>query len=49
MVLVRLFDPRIPSDHQDSIFNGVKCHNNFYNIVVNPLMDLKVSFIFDSM
>ena len=45
MVLVSLFEPRLLPDPPDSIFWGVECLDHCDNIVVNPSLDLKVSFI----
>ena len=47
MVLVSLFEPRLLPDPPDSIFWGVKCIVHCDNIIVNPSLYMKVSFIID--
>ena len=49
MVLVSIVDPRLLLDPPDSLFWGVKCRYNCDNIIVNPLLDLKVFFVIDPM
>ena len=45
MVFVSLVNPRLLMDPTDSLFWGEKCYDYCDDIVVNLLLDLKVSFI----
>ena len=45
MVFVSLVNPSLLLDPTDSLFWGEKCYDYCDDIVVNLLLDLKVSFI----